>query len=180
MTSIDRLPWKTPGQSSSAYQNERLIKSFSTHWIKYVSPALGFLLLLGICVLIFSLSISLSSVSWGLFSLFFLIGTVLCLAAHHWFFYRILSEGMVDIIITNKRFMYLEERLLLQDDMHETALKNILAVEAKKHGLLKNILSYGDLWFDTGGARSDKSHTVYLVPNPMDTANLITSLIKNL
>lgn len=103
---------------------------------------------------------------------------LLLLYVHHWFFHRILSEAMMDMILTTKRFIFIETNLFFRDDIHEVALERLRAVEAHKRGLLQNLLHYGSIWFDTGGSPISSSKLIPLVPHPHHRVHEITSMLQ--
>ena len=158
--------------------HERLIDAFSTHWIKYLRPGIMHILFLGISMLLlYFAGLSAHHSVWVSHVTFF-IALVFLFSAHHRFFHKILSEGMDDVIITNKRLIFLDACLWYCDDMHEVALERIRAVEARKHGVLQNLLRYGSLWFDTGGSEIRSGRIIPLVPHPHRKAKLITDLLE--
>jgi uncharacterized membrane protein YdbT with pleckstrin-like domain len=160
------------------FHDEKLIDAFSTHWIKYVMPVVLFLLLGGSAVLFFFFSGMSSHHSMWLSHGTYLVALLLFSIAHHWFFHKILSEGMDDVIITNKRLIFLDAHLLFRDDMHEVSLDRIRALEARKRGFVQNILRYGSIWFDTGGSEIKSGRIIPLVPHPHSKVKLITDLLE--
>lgn len=162
----------------AAQKPERLIDAFSTHWIKYAMPVFVLVVLLITSVFLFYFSgLSAHHIMWLshttlLFALIFLV------LVHHWFFHRILSDGMDDVIITDKRIIFLDSSLWLCDDMQEITLGQIRAVEARKHGILQNIFHYGSLWFDTGGSAVGGGKVIPLVPHPHRKAKEILALLE--
>lgn len=162
----------------SPHDRERLIDAFSTHWIKYAMPVFVLVVLLMTSTLLFYFSgLSAHHIMW-LSHTTFLFAIVLLLMAHHWFFHRVLSDGMDDVIITDKRVIFLDSSLWFRDDMQEIALERIRAVEARKHGILQNIFHYGSLWFDTGGSAVGGGKVIPLVPHPHGKAREILALLK--
>ncbi|PIQ76004.1 hypothetical protein COU78_03520 [Candidatus Peregrinibacteria bacterium CG10_big_fil_rev_8_21_14_0_10_49_24] len=159
-------------------EGERLIDIFSTHWIKYVVPVVLYVLLTGTSILLFSIAGMSAHTAEGFSHVAFFIALILILIVHHWFFHSIMSEGMVDIFITNKRIISMRDRLFFCEDMHEVNIERIRAVEAQEHGILQNIFRYGNLWFDTGGSGMDKSATIELVPHPHRRAKTIMSMLE--
>jgi hypothetical protein len=89
----------------------------------------------------------------------------------------VLSESMEDVIITNRRFIYLESNLWSMDEMQEISLGEIKGVEAQRRGLLQNIFRYGRMSFDTGGTDMN-ARTFNLIPHPDRKARLITNLLR--
>lgn len=160
-------------------EGERLIDAFSTHWIKYVVPVLLFVLLMGTSLLFFYFAGLSVRNSEFVSHVCFFIGLVLMLITHHWFFHQVMSEGMVDILITNKRIISMRDCLLFCEDMHEVNLDRIRAVEAQEHGFLQNVLRYGNLWFDTGGSEMNTATaTIERVPHPHRRAKIIMNLMQ--
>jgi hypothetical protein len=158
---------------------EELVEAFSTHWIKYVLPTVFFVLLSGTSLLLFFLSTETLNGRILFPMMLYFSALVLLLTIHHWFFHRIMSEGMVDIIFTSKRIIYFRDSLFFCEDMHELTLKTIRAVEAQERGILQNILRYGNLWFDTGGSDiAEKGRILSLVPHPHRKAKSIMKLLK--
>ena len=158
--------------------HERLVDAFSTHWIKYAMPAFVLFVLLMTAVLLFYFAgLSTHHLMWlSHATLFFAL--ILLVTVHHWFFHRILSDGMDDVIITDKRIIFLDSSLWLRDDMHEIALGQIRAVEARKRGIVQNIFHYGSLWFDTGGSSMGGGKVIPLVPHPHRKAKEILELLE--
>jgi hypothetical protein len=70
---------------------------------------------------------------------------------HHWFFHAMLSENVTDIILTNKRLLYLARRLFVLNIMDEVLLHKIEKVEVRKRNIIQYLFNYGDLWIFTGG-----------------------------
>ncbi|HLC76449.1 MAG TPA: hypothetical protein VJB82_05040 [Candidatus Peribacterales bacterium] len=157
---------------------EQLIRAFSTHWIKYWGPAAAYVVLTGTGMLLFFLAIMAAYHAFVLSQITFIAGLIITLGIHHWFFHFVLSDSMDDIIITNRRVIFLDVDLLFCDDIREIQLEHIIAVEARKHGLLQNIFLYGTLWFDTGGSEMLEGRTLPLVPRPHSIANEITILLQ--
>lgn len=159
-------------------KEERLIDAFSTHWIKYVAPAFFYTVFLSVSLLLFLFAGYAAYENELLSNASFLIALFSMVVAHHWFFFRILSEAMVDVIITNRRLIFLQDSLLFQDDMHEVSLERIRAIEALKHGILQNVFRYGSLWFDTGGSSIKSGRIIRLVPHPHSKAKEIMQLME--
>lgn len=154
------------------------MNAFSTHWIKYVGPGVLFALLIGTSVLLFSLAGMSAHHEETLSHLSFFAALVLMLITHHWFFHRILSEAMVDILITSKRVISMRDSLFFREDMHEFKLEHIRAVEAQEHGVIQNIFHYGTLWFDTGGSGMDSVACIIQVPHPHRKAKTIMQVLQ--
>ena len=176
MPSLDSLPWRSVTKMIHVDQDEVLISAFDTHWIKFVSPVIAMVTLVLFSFALFYVSY-LYYPTGALHTATYFSGEIILIATCHWIFYKLMSEGLQDIIITNKRFIFLESRLWLQDSMHEIKMDRIRAVDVYKNGLLKNLFNYGSLWFDIGQS-SVEFNTIKLVPHPHEKAGIITEYIK--
>lgn len=174
---MSKLPWKTKSGAVTVAGDEILVDFFSTHWVKYIVPAVLYMLIGSTTIFLFLFARTTLDASSFIAHAAFLLGTLLLTIAHHWFFHRILSEGMVDIIITNKRVFFLEDSLWFYDNMREVNVSHIRAVEAHKQGILSNLLRYGTLWFDTRGSNNESS-TIRLVPHPHRKAKILTQMFS--
>ncbi len=138
---------------------EKLIVCIHDHWIKFVVPVLIYLLLTAASMLIFWLAgVSAHHYVW-LTNVAYIAALLLFLMAHHWFFAALLSESNEHIVVTTKRVIHMQTRLFFYEDMNEFAFEKMKTVEARKEGLLQNVLRYGSLVFE-------KSFVVHLVPHP--------------
>lgn len=165
-------------QSESA--GEYSVLAISTHWVKYVMPTVIYLLLFPVGMAFFIVAAMNAREYDGVANLLFISAFFLLCVVHHWYFHRIMSEAMVDLVVTNKRVIYCLDSLLRFDDMHEFSLRNLIAVQAQKHGIIQNLLRYGSLWIDTGGSAStDRGATIPLIPHPHYVAQQITALHRS-
>ncbi len=131
---------------------ETLVSVVNEHWIKYVFPVVMYVLLLGISLLLFILAgITAHHYMW-LSHVTFVAGLLLFLLTHHWFFMVLLSESLDRIIITNRRLIRLQYRLILHEDVLEVSFEKMKTVNAQKEGFLQNVLNYGSLLFENNKA----------------------------
>lgn len=178
MISIESLPWKKLSQSFSTQADEQLLASFDTHWIKYARPTCAYALIMGIVGGLTLLAVRGLENPDAAAQMGLMIAMPIALLTHQWFFYRLLSEAMEDIVITNKRLIFRETHLWISNDMHEIALARIRAVEVCKHGILHNLLRFGTLWFDTGGGTMESGKVLPLVPKPEEKSAMILRLLE--
>lgn len=159
--------------------NERIIMAISTHWIKYVLPTIIFFIVFSASTTFFILSgiIANDSPMMALVTLY--TGMVLMYLVVHWYFHKLLSEAMEDIVVTSKRVIWIKEALFQIDEVRQIPLNNIQGVESQKRGILQTILRYGCLWFDTGGTiTTDQNAIMTEVPHPNDVARQINTIIR--
>lgn len=146
---------------------ETLIHIAYQHWIRFVGPIALAIALLGTSVLLYALAgISAHHYMW--LSHFTLItGMLLCTFTIHWFFIVLLGDALDCIVITNKRLLRMQYRPLSHEDILEVSFDKMKTVEARKDGILQNILRYGTLTFET------KLATIPYVLHPNGVAKTI-------
>ncbi len=153
MDSLSTLPWKSKSPLPEIAKDERLLRSAHRHWMKYVAAIMIYVLLLCLAMSMFVLSASLRATAPELALMILFVTLIAMTAVLHWFFHFVLSENVTDVILTNKRIVRLTRSLWFVDTMDEIVLPRIKMVEVKKKGILRRLLNYGDLWFDTGGGQ---------------------------
>ncbi|MBI2636352.1 hypothetical protein HYW84_03445 [Candidatus Peregrinibacteria bacterium] len=146
---------------------ERLVHVCDEHWIKYIAPASVSLFLFAVSALLFALA-GISAHHYMLLShATFISALLLFLLTFHWLFVVLLSEALDRIIITNKRLLLIQYRLIFHEDILEISFDKMKTVEARKHGFIQNLFHYGTLIFETNKA------SVRLVPHPNRVARII-------
>lgn len=138
---------------------ERLLLVLGEHWIKYIFPSFLYIVQFCVSVFLFLLAGYTAYHSVWISNAAFLVGLLLMLLSHHWFFWRLLGDAADCIVITNQRSIHFEVQLLFHDEMRENSLDKMRTVEASKEGLLQNIFQYGTLRFQGG-------LDIPLVPHP--------------
>lgn len=166
-------------ESFHSPREENIIRAFSTHWIKYVAPTLAFVIVISASIaMLVAAGLSANSSTLLSHTLLFL-GLVLTYLSLHWYFHKLLSEAMEDIVITSKRIIWIREALFAVDEMRQIPLANIQGVEARKRGILQTVLGYGTLWLDTGGTiTADANAIIDQVPHPNRVAGEINKLLR--
>ena len=158
--------------STNTEYGERVVKVTDEHWVKYVLPAVIALFLFAIAFLLFVLAgISAHHYMW-LSHGTYLTALLLFLITLHWFFMTLLSESLDKIIITNRRLLRVQYRLIFHEDILEVSFEKMKTVDAQKHGLMQNLLHYGTLYFET------KLAAVPLVPHPNRIAKIIQEAMQ--
>lgn len=153
--------------SETTTGGERVVQVTDEHWIKYVVPATIAFSLFGVSLLLlYSAGLSAHHFMW-LSHTTFIAGLGLFLFTLHWFFMVLLSETLDRIIITNRRLIRVQYRLIFHEDILEVSFEKMKTVDSKKEGLLQNLLGYGTLVFES------KLASVRLVPHPNRVARVI-------
>ena len=151
---------------------EHVVKVTNEHWMKYVLPAVIALFLFAIAFLLFVLAgISAHHYMW-LSHATYLGALLLFLITLHWFFMMLLSESLDKIIITNRRLLRVQYRLIFHEDILEVSFEKMKTVDARKQGLIQKLLHYGTLYFET------KLAAVPLVPHPNRIAKIIQEAMQ--
>ena len=156
---------------------EHIVMAFGTHWVKYCLPTIIYLILTVaaasiLAALVMNFQAGNTAAATG-----FVWTVVGFTVVHHWYFEKLLSDSTDEIIITNKRIIYINDHLFFSDDMMEFTIQKIVGIQAKKNGILQNILRYGSLHLDTGGTdMARESAQIPLVPHPNAVVREITRL----
>ena len=178
MKTLASLPWRgTKTPLPAPEEDEHSIDSCSTHWIKYVLPVAISLLIGSIGALIIGIGLTMFETGTVQF-LLKLVGLLFIVCIHHWFFYIIMSHSMTDVIITNKRLVFIEDFLFFKGDVHEVRLANVLAVEVHQRGVIQNVFDIGELWFDTGGTSINAGRVLKNIPDPHKRSAHISRILK--
>jgi len=153
--------------SIQADHGEYIVTVTDEHWIKYVPSLTVSFFLFFITILLFILAgMSAHHYMW-LSHATYIAALILFLTTMHWFFMMMLSETLDRIIITNRRLLRLRYRMLFDEDVLKISFEKMKTVDAKKHGIIQNILHYGTLFFET------KLAAVPYVPHPNRIAKII-------
>ncbi len=157
---------------SSSAGSEQVLKVTDEHWVKYVVPVMIALFLFTVAILLFLLAgVSAYDYMW-LSHAAYIAALLLFLVTFHWIFMVLLSESLDRIIITNRRLIRVQYRLIFHEDILEVSFEKMKTVDASKQGLLQNLLHYGTLSFEVTKAR------VPLVPHPNRIARIIQDAMQ--
>ncbi len=159
--------------STSNEHGEHVVKVTDEHWVKYIVPVLISLCLFAIAVLLFVLAGITARHSLWLSHTAYVTALLLLVVTHHWFFMVLLSESLDKIIITNRRLMRVQYRMIFHEDILEVSFDKMKTVDAQKHGFFPNLLHYGTLYFET------KLAAVALVPHPNRIAKIIQEAMQD-
>lgn len=166
LSRIDAKSWVRYAAKGGS-KDERLLCIVSEHWIKYVFPVFIYMILMIASIGLFFLSQMTATHVDVVPQFAFFASFAVFLIAHHWFFFTLMGETENHIIVTSKRVIHIRERLYFTDEVFQVSFDKMKTVEAKKDGLLQNILQYGSLWFETNKA------VIKRVPHPNSVARAI-------
>lgn len=144
------------------------------HWLTSFKPFL--LLLLGwtIFFFLFFLSFELRSVSIFAGAVLLIIDLAIILTVHHFVFIFSFERFMSDIIVTTEELIEVKFLFLVRDDISSSEIEQIHSIEKEKHGMLRNILNYGDVFIYFAG-KSKVVHLQYLC-NPTEFVRLLQTV----
>lgn len=151
----------------SRISGEQLRHVSYEHWIRFVGTALLACLLLGISILLYTLAGIAAHHSMWLSHAAFVAGMMLFAFTLHWLFIVLLGDAIDCILITNKRLIRLQYRPLFHEDILEISFEKMKTVDARKTGILQNVLRYGTLYFES------KLASVPYVSHPNNVAHVI-------
>lgn len=168
MISLSELPWKRETPGLTLQNDEMLVDTFSTHWVKYAGPSIIYVILLitggGMLYL-------LADQPQAILAPSALVIISLLSFLNHWFFHRVLGYSLDAVVLTNKRLVMMRANLWINDDNTEHPLVPMRTVEATKKGFIQHILNYGTLTFDVPGGLD-------LIPQPHHKASVISQILK--
>ncbi len=145
--------------SPQSTPTEEVLALIHEHWVKYIVPVIVYVLMVGISVFMFYLAgywaYHYTLLSGGTY----LLALALILLTHHWFFAMLLSKATEHVIVTTHRVIHVRSTLFFFEDMNEVAFDKMKTVEARKQGLIQNVLRYGSLVFE-------RSFILKRIPHP--------------
>lgn len=158
-------------------QSEDVILSIQEHWIWLLRPVF-FLLLGGILGFIFFRAGQLAAPTSEMFQfLFHLLAFVVLTVSVHFFFILIFQWVISNIIITDKRIVEIRYAPFVIDDINHIEMTKINDVEKTKHGVLKNLLNYGEVNMSVAGMKNNVSFQY--IRRPSKFVNLIEAVKLN-
>lgn len=155
-------------------QEEHILLNIDDHWVILLRPIV--FLLLGwilFAFLFFSADLA-TAVSPSVRSILHLLGFIILVITHHFFFLMLLQWKVSGLILTNKRILDVQFIPLIKDDIVHIDISKINKIEKRKHGLVRNILNYGDVQIEltnTQGAVELK-----YVPHPSRFVNRVEEI----
>lgn len=136
----------------SPVQGEHIVAMVHEHWMRYVFATFIYLCMTIVSFVILFLSQVIADQWMWISHIVFLLSFILILFTNHGYFLFILGESMSQVVVTNHRIIYIHDDLFLHHEMLEFSFSRLKMVESRQHGILQNILNYGELKFDTGPA----------------------------
>lgn len=155
-------------------ETEEVILALDNHWVVLFKPVL--FLFLGSALAFFfhnAGDVAFPDNELMHFLLYFLSYFTL-LVSVHFFFILMLQWIISSIVITNKRLIEINYAPFMIDDITHVEVDKINEIEKRKHGLLRNILNYGEVEMSVAGMKLSM-HLTY-VRKPSKFVNLIEAV----
>lgn len=162
--------------SLSTSDDERLVASLQDHWIVLVLPGFLYVFSWGFAYGLYTLGVAWRSEQPNLSLLLWLIAFVVITLVHQLFFGFLLCRELSSWVLTSKRIVEFSFLPYFRHDIEVLPISEIHEIEKKKHGLLANLLNYGNLEINIGTIPTP--FVFENVPRPTELANLITELYK--
>jgi len=157
--------------------DEEVIALLQEHWVTMVGPF--FIYLLGWLFFFFFFFIAGLLKTVSLIAGFFVLIFAFCilLVGHHFFFLYLIEYLVSSLIITNKRLIEIRFFPFFLDDVSYIEINQIHEIDKIKHGLLQNLLNYGEVCFNV--LRRRESIIFRNVRYPSKFINMIEAIKVN-
>lgn len=132
-------------------QHEDVIATFQDHWILLLKPLLVFLFGSGVFLFLFYCATLLQSISDLSSFLLMLLAFGILFLSHHFFFLFILEWIVSSMVVTTCQIINFRIFPFVEDDVAYIEIKEIHEIDKEKHGIVKNLLNYGDVFIHLSG-----------------------------
>lgn len=130
---------------------EEVIASVQDHWITVVKLFLILIIGWSVCLFLGYVAFILRPVSREIGFIILLLSLTLLLTAHHLFFALLYQWEISSLILTTKQMIIIRFLPFIEDDFEFVELDQIHTIEKKKHGVIRNILNYGEVLLGISG-----------------------------
>lgn len=154
--------------------HEEVVVCLREHWIVMTKPFFAVIFTWVLFILLSHIAFSLASISVIAYNFLIIVGLIPLLVVHHRFFIGLIQWVISDWVITTKRIIIFENTPFIINDSTFINIHEIHEIEKRKHGVLPNLLNYGDVFINL--AASPVSITLRLVSDPGKFVNLVESI----
>lgn len=159
------------------HQSEEVILTVQDHWVILIRPCMFFILGGTTFFLVHHIGQFITAGSELPQLLLYLFSYIVLLISIHSFFVLLLQWLISNIIVTNKRIISIQYLPFAIDDINHIPIEKINEIKKIKHGILKNILNYGEVHISI--AENPNEITLSYIAKPSKFANLIEAIQLN-
>ncbi len=156
---------------------KKIIASIQNHWIVLVRHVCILIIGLILSAVLVWIAFAIRDASEAFGALLILFATFTILATLHIFFMYVLEWSLSSLFITPQWLIDLHSLSFEEDSVSLVEISKINKIDKEKHGMLKNILNYGELVLSVAGVKENPRYTY--ISRPSDVAALLESLKTN-
>jgi hypothetical protein len=153
---------------------EKIIYDLIDHWIVLCRPLLLLIIGTGLTVVCYILGKEIGGNNEILGYSLLILACCTMLVSAHWFFIHLFSLLLSKFYVGSERLVVFDFLPFARDDVTFVNIDEIHEIEENQHGVLPNILGYGDISINLSAVSSP----VYLhyVPLPSKVVNIIEAI----
>lgn len=156
--------------------NEQMVVALQDHWVTLVMPIFIYIVGTLLAVILGAIGVIFFPEQEVVKGLFILGATAVGLLFHHWLFIYLFEHEISAWIITTKRVISFSFLPYVKHDVSFIIISELHEIDKRKHGLLKNILNYGDVEINL--AATPTPVIFHYVPRTSAFVNLLETLHK--
>lgn len=130
--------------------DEKVLLSIQSHWIELLRSIATFMLGIGMFLFFWQVTLNVLPYHEGLGFILFVIGSSFSLIAYHFGFIFIFKWLISTVIITDQSLVIIRYLPFVEDDIVYIDIERCHEIDKKQHGLVKNILRYGEVTINAG------------------------------
>ena len=157
-------------------QDEEMIVALKDHWVTLVLPIFLYIIGFALAIIIAAAAIYLFTDNETVRGIFLLVSIAITILVHQWLFIYFFEHEITAWIITNKRVIAFQYLPYVKHDTSYIIISELHEIDKKKHGLLQNILNYGDVTINL--AATPTSVIFNYVPRSSAFVNLLETIHK--
>ncbi len=126
-------------------EGEQVVLAVNDHWVAIFRQIFGYLTVLALFILVVIFAGWINGYSQDSAKAIVLIAIALFALLNHWFFLHVIQWDLSNWFVTTHRIIEFDNKPFIKSDMRFVKISEIHEVEKRKHGLVRNILDYGDV-----------------------------------
>lgn len=153
---------------------KKIIASIQNHWVVLLGHACILITGLVLSVIFIWVAFTIRGASETLGATLIVLSVLTMLTTLHVFFMYVLEWSLSCLFITPQWLIDLHSLSFEEDSVSLVEISKINKIDKEKHGMLKNILNYGELVLSVTGVQKNPRYTY--ISRPSDVATLLESL----